>query len=86
MDMATADSQVREIIAEVLQVEDVELTPGALLAADLNMDSLDRVELAMVLEEKLLNGESIDEDEAEKWQTVQDVLNTMQSMTGDRPC
>jgi acyl carrier protein len=70
------EEQLKEILCDVLGVDETELTPQALLCEDLGMDSLDRVELAMRIEEELLNGEDIDEA-ADGWMTVQDVVDTV---------
>ena len=66
------EEQLEEILCDVLGVNEAELTPQALLCEDLGMDSLDRVELAMRIEEELLNGEEMDEAAADGWMTVQD--------------
>jgi acyl carrier protein len=71
------EEAVRRILADQLCVEEGALTPKALLTEDLGMDSLDRVETVMRLEEDVLGGGQIDEEAAEGWMTVQDVLDSL---------
>jgi acyl carrier protein len=76
---AALEQKTREILAELLARDENEMTPVAELAQDLGMDSIDRIEIAMRLEDELLEN-SIDEDEAEGWRTVADVLATVTKM------
>ena len=69
----SVEQMVKEIIVEQLSVSEEEVVPEASFVDDLGADSLDLVELVMVLEEKF-NQEIPDED-AEKIQTVQDAIN-----------
>jgi acyl carrier protein len=73
------DERVLAILEETLAVRREELTPLALLVEDLGMDSLDRVEISMALEEAF-DVERIDEGEAERWRTVADVQATAKKM------
>jgi acyl carrier protein len=69
----TVERRVIEIIVEQLGVGEDEVTPEASFIDDLGADSLDLVELIMALEEEF--GLEISDEEAEKIQTVQDVIN-----------
>jgi len=60
--------KIKEIIAELLDVEDEKITPEARFREDLEADSLDLVELIMEFEERF-GGEISDED-AQKITTV----------------
>ena len=60
-----------------LCVPEEELTPKATLAEDIGADSLDIVELTMVIEEQLLGDEPIESEIADKWITVQDVIDSV---------
>lgn len=71
--------QATEVLSVLLMVDRDALTPKALLVEDLAMDSLDRVELVMQLEEQVLDGAEIDEDDADAWQTVDDVFQTLEA-------
>ncbi len=64
--------KVTEIIVENLGVETSQVTPQASFVDDLGADSLDTVELVMAFEEEF--GIEIPDEEAEKLQTVGDVV------------
>jgi acyl carrier protein len=68
----TVERRVIEIIVEQLGVGEDEVTPEASFIDDLGADSLDLVELIMAMEEEF--GLEISDEEAEKIQTVQDVI------------
>jgi acyl carrier protein len=67
------ERRVIEIIVEQLGVGEDEVTPEASFIDDLGADSLDLVELIMAMEEEF--SLEISDEEAEKIQTVQDVIN-----------
>jgi acyl carrier protein len=69
----TVERRVIEIIVEQLGVGEDEVIPEASFIDDLGADSLDLVELIMALEEEF--GLEISDEEAEKIQTVQDVIS-----------
>ena len=69
----TVERRVIEIIVEQLGVGEDEVTPEASFIDDLGADSLDLVELIMAMEEEF--GLEISDEEAEKIQTVQYVIN-----------
>ncbi len=71
--MATVDERVKKIIAEQLGVEEDEVTSEASFVEDLGADSLDTVELVMILEEEF--GIEIPEEDAEKILTVGKALD-----------
>lgn len=79
--MSTIDERVKKIIAEQLSVELDKITKEARFVDDLGADSLDTVELVMALEEEFEI--DIPDEEAEKIVTFQDVLNYVQSNSGD---
>jgi len=80
--MASGAKEAREqlicILAETLIVDEQELTPLASLSNDLNADSLDRVEIALRIEEEIL-GDNIEipDEEASDWKTVADIKASM---------
>ena len=70
-DKSVAD-RVKEIIVEQLGVNPDQVAPEAKFIEDLGADSLDTVELVMAFEEEF--GAEIPDEDAEKLQTVGDVI------------
>ncbi|HXT42477.1 MAG TPA: acyl carrier protein [Candidatus Angelobacter sp.] len=68
----TIEQRVKGIITEQLGVNPDQVTPDAKFIEDLGADSLDTVELVMALEEEF--GQEIPDEEAEKLQSVGDVI------------
>ena len=68
---------IKEVVVEQLSVGADEVKEDAKFVEDLGADSLDVVELVMDLEEKF--DIEIPDDEAEKIQTVQDVVTYIES-------
>ncbi|HMO63849.1 MAG TPA: acyl carrier protein [Verrucomicrobiota bacterium] len=66
------EERVKKIIVEQLGVNADQVTPEAKFIEDLGADSLDTVELVMALEEEF--GQEIPDEEAEKLQSVGDVI------------
>jgi acyl carrier protein len=67
------EEKVKNVIIEQLGVSAGEVVPEASFVDDLGADSLDLVELVMVLEEEF--SKEIPDEDAEKIQTVQDAIN-----------
>ena len=65
--------KVREVLAEHLGVNLMDVIPEAKLVNDLGADSLDAVEVVMAVEEAF--SIEIGDDEAEKLVTVQDFID-----------
>ena len=68
----TIEERVQAIIVEQLGVDEKEVTESASFIEDLGADSLDTVELVMAFEEEF--GAEIPDEDAEKLQTVGDVV------------
>jgi acyl carrier protein len=66
------EEKVKEIIVEQLGVSAEQVTTQAKFVEDLGADSLDTVELVMAFEEEF--GIEVPDDEAEKLQSVGDVI------------
>jgi len=77
--MSDISSKVKAIIVEKLVIDESEVTDTASFQQDLGADSLDTVELIMEFE-KEFNIQISDED-AEKIQTVADVVKYIQNVT-----
>lgn len=80
----TTEQRVKEIIVNQLNVNEEQVTPEASFLDDLGADSLDTVELIMAFEEEFkeeIKGE-IPESEAEKLQTVGDVISYIDEKSG----
>lgn len=75
--MADTLERVKKIVVEQLNVEEDEVTLEASIKEDLGADSLDVVDLIMQLEDEF--GLSIEEEEAEKINTVGDIVNYIES-------
>jgi len=77
----TIEERVKKIIVNQLNVNEEQVKPEASFLDDLGADSLDIVELVMAFEEEFKNeidGE-IPESDAEKLQTVGDVVSYIKS-------
>jgi acyl carrier protein len=72
--------RVEAIVVEQLGVKPEQITPEAKFIEDLGADSLDTVELVMGLEEEF--GNEIPDEEAEKLQTVGDVITFIEESKG----
>ena len=76
--MAVED-KIKEIIVEQLGVAATEAVPEASFIDDLGADSLDIVELVMAIEEEF--GLEISDDDAEKIQSIGDVISYVEERT-----
>lgn len=70
--------KIQEIVAEQLDVPQDQVTPEASFVDDLGADSLDLTELIMAMEDEF--GIEIDDEEAQKLRTVQDVIKYVESV------
>ncbi len=69
--------KIRDIIVEQLSVDQSLVTADTNLMKDLEADSLDAVEIIMGIEEEF--GIEIPDDEAEKFQTVGDLVKYVEN-------
>ncbi|MBN9689043.1 MAG: acyl carrier protein [Verrucomicrobia bacterium] len=72
------EQRIKDIIVDQLSVNADQVTPEAKFIEDLGADSLDTVELVMALEEEF--GMEIPDEEAEKLQTVGDVIKYVEDL------
>lgn len=75
--MEARNAKIKQLIAELLGMEERELTDDKKLIADLGCDSLDSVEILMAMEDEFAI--EIDDDEAMKCVTVADVCDLVGS-------
>jgi len=76
--MATVSGRLKKLVAEQLDIKEEDLTPATSFADDLNVDSLDLVELITAMEEEFSTAEEkleIADEDAEKIQTIQDAID-----------
>ena len=76
--MGTTSDKVREIIAMVQACSVEQIAPDAVLA-DLGVDSLDRIEVAILIEEEFHI--AIDDEKAFALVTVRDLVELVDGMT-----
>lgn len=70
-------NEIRAIIAHLLVLDDVDVQPEMLLKEDLDIDSLDFIEIMLALES--IFDIEIEEEEAETLKTVEDLINIVES-------
>ncbi len=75
--MANTEERVRKIIVDLLGVDASKVTRDARFREDLEADSLDLVELIMEFEQEF--GGEISDDEAQKIETVGQVIEYIDS-------
>ena len=71
------EEHVKEVVAEKLGVDLEKVIPQADFKMDLGMDSLDQIELLMALEDEF--DLHIPDEDAEKFKTVKDVFDYVES-------
>ncbi len=81
MSEKSIEEKVKDIIVEQLGVNPEQVTPAASFIGDLGADSLDTVELVMAFEDEF--GVEVPDEDAEKLQTVSDVVNYIDQKTGE---
>ncbi|MBT1247363.1 MULTISPECIES: acyl carrier protein [unclassified Thermosipho (in: thermotogales)] len=74
--------QVSKILAEKLDVPIEDIDESSNIIDDLGADSLDVVDLVMILEDEY--GVKIEDDELERIATIEDLLNILEPKLKDR--
>ncbi len=72
--------KVIKLVSEATKVETSNITADTSFVDDLNLDSLDMVELMMKMEDEF--GIEIPEDDTEKLKTIKDVVSYLKSKQG----
>ncbi len=75
------EERIKEIIADQLGIDVNQIKPESKFVEDLGADSLDVVELIMAFEEEF--DVEIPDEDAEKIQTVADVINYIKEKKGE---
>ena len=70
--------KLRVILAESFEIDPSRVTPRANLFQDLDLDSIDAVDLAIKLQE--MTGKRIKPDDFKSVRTVADVISTVQTL------
>lgn len=68
--------ELKALIVETLDIEEEKITPEASLYDDLDIDSLDAMELSMAIEEKC--GINIMDDDISEVKTIEDILKILE--------
>lgn len=80
--MSEVETKVKEIIMDKLGTSEEKITPEASFRNDLGADSLSTVELMMELEEVF--GVDIEDEEAEKIQTVKQAIEYIEKKIAEK--
>jgi acyl carrier protein len=75
--MASVEERLRDIIVELLSVDQAKVVPSAKFREDLEADSLDLVELIMKIEEEF--GGEISDEEAQKITSVGEAITYIET-------
>jgi acyl carrier protein len=79
--MASVEERIKNIVIELLGVDDEQVTPEARFREDLEADSLDLVELIMAFEEEF--GGDITDEDAQTITTVGQAVSYIQQNMGN---
>ncbi|MCI7576710.1 MAG: acyl carrier protein [Spirochaetia bacterium] len=73
--------KLREILVSVFELEESEVTPEALLGDDLDLDSIDAIDLVVKMKEFTPEGKpAVDASIFKEVKTVQDVVDALASV------
>ena len=70
--------KLREILVELFEIDAAKITPEANLYTDLDIDSIDAVDLVIKLKE--VTGRKIQQEEFKQVRTVGDVVNAVHNL------
>lgn len=71
-------AEIQSVFKELFQLDPAQVQPQARLIEDLDLDSLDAIDLAVRLEES--SGLHFDEDKLRALRTVEDVIATIEEL------
>ena len=78
MDKAHIESVLKETMVELFELDEAEITPDADLYEDLDLDSIDAVDLAVKITE--ITGKRVNPEDFKKVRTVRDLVDTAEKM------
>ncbi len=73
---------VNKVLEEEFEIDAALLKPGALLYEDIGLDSLDAVDLIVMVDKEL--GVRIEEDDARSIRTLEDVYNIIDALLKEK--
>lgn len=80
--MKTTFERIADAIVELNGIDRADIKPDSLISEDLGLDSLDRLEMVMAMEEEF--GIDVLDEEAGKILTVGDAVSCADRLTGER--
>ena len=84
MDKSEVEARLREIIVKYMEIDGVKITSAANLVSDLGLESLDRLELLMVIEDEF--GVALPEEVAEQIVDFRSLVDCVIVALGSRMC
>lgn len=72
---------LQNVLVELFEIDPAKITPEANLYQDLDIDSIDAVDLVLKLKE--ITGKKIQPDDFRHVRTVEDVVNAVQALLAD---
>jgi len=78
MDNQEIYNLLKNVIVELFEIEEEKVTPNANLYEDLDLDSIDAVDLAVKITE--ITGKRVNPEDFKKVRTVQDLVDTAADM------
>ena len=78
MDKAHIESVLKETMVELFELDEAEITPDADLYEDLDLDSIDAVDLAVKITE--ITGKRVNPEDFKKVRTVRDLVDPAEKM------
>ena len=71
-------STLKEVLIDLFEIDEADITPEANLYEDLDLDSIDAVDLAVKITE--ITGKRVNPEDFKKVVTVQDLVDTASKM------
>ena len=75
--------QLQDMMVEMFELDADDVTPEAHLMDDLDLDSIDAIDMVVKLQE--LSGHRVDEDTLKKIRTVKDIVDLVESQLAAAP-